>query len=310
MMPILQLGSPKVYKNHKLNNANFGDFTHNDYQVFLHLISKVGGVDRCGKYLQPQELQREYVLNAREFSELFNADLSNSYKTLYKACRKLMKTSILLEDTITPEVREINVCSMAEYNKDRGCITIQFTDAIMPYIAQVKAKFILYNLKEISNFSSFYTTRLYELIQEFKETGWMLKSVEQLREAFAVGDKLEHYADFKRKTFAHACREINNNYDMRLKFEEIKIGRKVIAVKFVFEKTLVYRAVNQRTGIETNVYKKPSLVSKKRSKTVAKISSGVVLEGQLSLDDLQQNEQGSKPMKGILSSILTKLFPK
>jgi len=25
--------TPKTYKNKKLNNANFGNFTHNDYQV-------------------------------------------------------------------------------------------------------------------------------------------------------------------------------------------------------------------------------------------------------------------------------------
>ena len=52
----------------------------------------------------------------------------------------------------------------------------------MPYLAQVKEKFVLYNLKEIANFGSLYTTRLYELIQEFKETGWRLKSVDQLLE--------------------------------------------------------------------------------------------------------------------------------
>ena len=29
----------KVFKNKKLNTANFGNFTHNDYQVFLHYLS-------------------------------------------------------------------------------------------------------------------------------------------------------------------------------------------------------------------------------------------------------------------------------
>ena len=36
-------------------------------------------------------------------------------------------------------------------------ITFKFTDDIMPYLLQAKEKFILYNLKEISNFGSFYT---------------------------------------------------------------------------------------------------------------------------------------------------------
>ena len=68
--------TPKIYKNKKLNNANFGDFNHNDYQVFLHLVSKIGGVDEYGKYLQSEQLKREYVLTANEFNKVFNTDLS------------------------------------------------------------------------------------------------------------------------------------------------------------------------------------------------------------------------------------------
>ena len=63
---VLKSKTPKVYKDKKLNNANFGDFNHSDYQVFLHLISKIGGVDEFGKYLQPEQLKRDYVLTAKE----------------------------------------------------------------------------------------------------------------------------------------------------------------------------------------------------------------------------------------------------
>jgi len=47
---VLNSKTPKTYKNNKLNSANFGDFTHTDYQVFLHLVTKIGGVDEFGKY--------------------------------------------------------------------------------------------------------------------------------------------------------------------------------------------------------------------------------------------------------------------
>lgn len=63
----------KTYKNKKLNTANFGNFTLNDYQVFLHLVSKIGGIDEFGKYLQPKQLQREHVLTAKEFSDVFRS---------------------------------------------------------------------------------------------------------------------------------------------------------------------------------------------------------------------------------------------
>ena len=301
IVEILKSKTPKPYKSKKLNNANFGNFSHSDYQVFLHLISKIGGVDEFGKYLQPEQLQREYILTAKEFSNIFNSDLSNSYKIIHKACKKLMKTSILVEKIEKQEVWEINVCSMAIYNKKQGSITIEFTDRIMPYLSQVKEKFVLYNLKEIANFGSLYTTRLYELIQEFQETGWVLKSIDQLRQVFALGNKFKMYGHFKNKILNHACQEINNNRDMDLKFEEIKEGRKVVAVKFLFKKTLVHKVTNRKTGIEKNVYVKPKARIKKKKESIPE-----VLEGQLSFDDLKDNPT---PMKSVMSSLLTKFFP-
>ena len=298
--------TPKTYKNKKLNNANFGNFTHNDYQVFLHLVSKLGGVDEFGKYLQPEQLEREHILSAKEFSEVFNTDLSNCYRFLHKACKKLMKTSIILEKPELSEVWEINVCSTAKYNSKQGTITIQFTDSIMPYLAQVRERFVLYNLKEIANFGSLYTTRLYELIQEFKETGWMLKSVEQLRETFAVGkNKFKLYGHFKKNTFAHACQEINDNYDIGLRFEELKEGRKVVAVKFFFKQTLVTQVTNQKTGETTNIYSKPKAKTNTRKKVKqANLANPLdILDGQLAFMELKPE---AKPMKSILSSILSK----
>ena len=300
---IFQSKTPKTYKNKKLNNANFGNFTHTDYQVFLHLVSKIGGVDEYGKYLQPEQLEREHILTAKEFSEMFHASLSNCYGILKKAVDKLMKTDIRIEKPNDKGFWRINICSMAEYNKHDGNITIKFTDDIMPYLAQVKQRFVLYNLKEISNFGSLYTTRLYELIQEFKETGWLLKSVEQLREIFAVGDKLKLYADFKRKTFIHACQEINCSYDISLSFEEIKEGRKVVAVKFSFKPVVVNTVVNQKTGIKNNIYVKPkpkSKQKKKRQPGLSKLSE--ILEEQLSFDNVKEDQNK-------FSSFISKFIP-
>ena len=296
---ILKSKTPKIYKNKKLNTANFGNFTLNDYQIFLHLVSKIGGVDEFGKYLQPEQLQREHILTAKEFSEVFDAGIDNSYKILRKAVDKLMKTDLKVERNESLELWRINVCSMAKYNKREGRITVKFTDDIMPYLAQVRKKFVLYNLKEIANFGSLYTTRLYELIQEFKETGWVLKSVEQLRDILAVGNKFKTYDNLKRKTFNHACQEINDNYDMDLRFEEIKEGRRVVAVKFLFKKTLVQKVTNRKTGVEKNVYVKPKARIKKKQ------SIPEVLEGQLSFDDLKDDP---KSMKNVMSSLLTKFF--
>lgn len=273
--------SPKVYKNKKLNNANCGEFNLNDYQVYLHLISKIGGVDRVGKYLQPTQIKREYTLTAKEFSEMFDVPLNFCYGVLKKAVDKLMKNDITVEQTEGQGYWRINVCSMAKYNEKAGSITIKFTDDIMPYLAQVKEKFVLYNLKEISNFRSIYAIRLYELLQEYKTTGWMKKTVEQLREIFLVGNKFPMYADFKRFTFGHASKEINRNYHLNLKFKEIKEGRKIAIIEFSFKPVAVKTEINAITGEVRNIYDRNEKIIKqvnkrgREAKTIKDILKGI-----------------------------------
>ena len=254
---IYKTKTPKVYKNKKLNNANFGTYNLNDYQVFLQLISKLGGIDAFGKYLQPEKLQREHTLTAKEFSNQFNVELDGAYTTLKRVAKKLTETSLTLEKPEIFETWHIALCSQAKYNHKEGSLTIKFTEEIMPYLAQVKSKFVLYNLKELANFGSLYSTRLYELIQEFKDTGFIIKSVEQLRDILVVGKKYTQYRDFKLYTFGHAVEEINSQYDIDLQFIEIKEGRAVKAVRFEFKPTFIRKGIDLTTGKERNIYLKP-----------------------------------------------------
>lgn len=240
--------TPKVYKSPKLNQSNFGDFTHTDYQVYLMLLSKLGGVDKNGKYLQAEELKREHTLSAKEFGQMFKMAPQNSYVALKKAVNKLLKTDITVPEDGTTSYWRINVCSQAKYVKDEGKIEIQFTDSIMPYLKQVKERFMVYNLADISNFKSIYATRLFELLQEFKETGWMLKSLDELRHSFSVGRKYTNYGHFKSRTIVPACEEINKNYHMKVRFEEIKEGKSVTAIKFIFKPVIVLKSTNENTG--------------------------------------------------------------
>ena len=128
---LLTSKTPKVYKNKKLNNANFSDYNLNEYQVFLQLITKVGKVDELGKYQQSNLLQREYTLTAKEFSLQFQIDITNAYQILKRSTKKLSRTAITLEQPDLFETWEIPVCSMAKYNHTEGSMTVEFNHKIM-----------------------------------------------------------------------------------------------------------------------------------------------------------------------------------
>ena len=247
---VIKSKTAKVYKNKKLN-TNFGDYNLNDYQVFLYLISRIGGIDELGKYLQPDQLARTHTITAKEFALQFNLELGGVYTILKRIAKRLTEISITLEQPELFKTWHISLCSSTEYNHSLGSLTVKFSEEIMPYLSQVKSRFVLYNLKEVANFGSLYTTRMYEMVQEFKDTGVIIKSLEQLRNIFAVGNKYPVYKDFKVKTFNHAVDEINSQYkSMGLKYNEIKDGRKVVAVEFVFNPILARVGDRGSAGID------------------------------------------------------------
>jgi plasmid replication initiation protein len=139
----------------------------------------------------------------------------------------------------------------------------------------------------------------------------MLKSIEQLREIFAVGNKLKPYNNFKQRTFDFACKEINSIYDIGLSYEELKEGRKVTAVRFSFKPTSIIKRLDQ-AGIAHNTYVKPSI--KKQNIKVPK--NREILKNQLAFKDLQDktkfessNEKFTSDPKSI-GSILTPFLQK
>ena len=261
MQKVHKRKAPKVYKNKKLNNANFGTYNLNDYQTFLLLISKLGKTNADGTYMQEDTLERAHTITAKEFSDAFNVDINTVYGVLKRASNKLARTAITLEKPELFQIWDIPICQNSCYNTKEGSLTVTFNADILPYLKQVKQKFVLYNLKEVANFGSLYSTRLYELIQEFKDTGWLVKSVAQLREVFAVGKKFKLYADFKKYTFAHAVDEINAQYPtMKLRFEEIKEGRKVVSIDFRFTPSTTIEQYNPVTKQLVSVTSKPKQV--------------------------------------------------
>lgn len=256
---VLKSKTKKIYKSNKLNKANFANFNLNDYRVYLNAIALIGGVTAQGKYIQPDELPREYRLSAIEFSNQFNIDIKNSYRILKQATDKLMNTNVKIEKPELFQTWKINVCERAVYNEKEGTIDIMFTGSIMEYLKQRTKNFTLYNLKEVADLTSIYAVRLYELMQQFNTTtGMLIHTIEQWREMLGVQPtQYKLYGHLKDKVFNQALEEINEKTGYQLIMTEIKEGRKVVRIRFDFTPDKVYSGVDLRTGEMTTRHKKP-----------------------------------------------------
>ena len=255
----LKSKTKKVYKNNKLNQACFATYNLNDYRVYLTAISLIGGVTTHGKYMQPDELPRNYRLSAMDFAKQFGIAPNNAYKILKTAMDKLRKADIKIERPDLSQTWYINVCEVVKYNQHEGTIDIMFTGSIMEYLKQRTKSFTLYNLNEVSNLTSFYAVRLYELVQQFNTTtGFLIHTVEQWRELFGLNpEQYPMYSNLKIKVLNQALEEINSKTGYKLKMTEEKDGRKVARVRFDFIPDQVHVGIDVTTGERKTRHKKP-----------------------------------------------------
>ena len=86
---------------------------------------------------------------------------------------------------------------------------IVFHENMIPYISQLKEQFTKLILKDVFQFSSFYSFRFYLMMMQFKETGFCKISIAELRDSLDLNNKYQLFADLKKWVIDTAIDEIN-----------------------------------------------------------------------------------------------------
>lgn len=236
-------------KNNVINEAVL-NVSSDQYKVFLLTLKKIG-YEYENQTIQIEKLNHEYCITAKECSHLFEHDIDNCYRSLKNSCKRLTRTPLILTNSELNEVWEIPVYSIMKYSHNKGMIMFKFSHEIIPYLSKIDAQYMKYDLKAICNMRSMYAIRLYELVMQFKNTGWIYKQVEELRQFFGISkDKLKMYADLKRRVIEYSVQKVNkNNPNIGLSFEEMKSGNKVVAIRFTFNKATTANIATPLTAI-------------------------------------------------------------
>ncbi len=102
---------------------------------------------------------------------------------------------------------------------------IVFHENMIPYISQLKEQFTKLILKDVFQFSSFYSFRFYLMMMQFKETGFCKISIAELRDSLDLNNKYQLFADLKKWVIDTAIDEINEKSPHTVGYELIKKGR-------------------------------------------------------------------------------------
>lgn len=100
---------------------------------------------------------------------------------------------------------------------------------IIPYISQLKAAFTQLHLEEFKGFNSFYSFRIYIMMKQFADTGYVIMKLEDFRKSLDLENNYKTVTDLRRWVLDTAMSDINEKSSYSAEYEltdkEGKSGR-------------------------------------------------------------------------------------
>jgi plasmid replication initiation protein len=211
--------SQVAVQSNALINARY-EMTAFQKKILLYIISMI----------QPDDEDfKRYQIHVKDFV----SDTDYKSKMLYGKLRQETKALIskVYEIEEPDRLLQISILSEAVYIKGKGLIEVRFTPALKPYLLQLKQHFTATPLKYILSFKSVHSMRIYEMLYQFKSTGFLVEKVEKLKYRLKIEAKYESYSAFKKYVIQQAQKELEQT-DMAFTFKEIKNGRKIDRIEF------------------------------------------------------------------------------
>jgi plasmid replication initiation protein len=216
-----------VTKSNSLIEAHY-ELSLTEQKIILFFVSKIRIND---------ENFHRHTISVEEFCELIGYKGRPRYTELSEITKKLL--SKVVEIKVGDKLKQFQWVSYVEYNTGKGTITLEFHEKMKPFLLQLKKEFTSYKLKNIMKLKSIYSIRIYEILKKWQPLKEVEIPLKELRKMVGAANKYAEYSNFKLKVLNVAKRELNKLTDIRFDFEEIKSGRKVVAIRFLIKSVAI-----------------------------------------------------------------------
>jgi plasmid replication initiation protein len=173
-------------------------------------------------------------IHAREYAEAWGLENKNSYMQIKAASLNLYDRDIVIFKDSGKRKAHFRWVDSCEYSEAQGVVALSFTKWVKPYLQELSKAYTSYKLLDIKKLRSSHSIRLYELIMQFKSTGFRVDSLDNLKHYFGVEDNYPRWVDFSKYVLMASCKEVTKGTPYKVEYEAIKKGRRVTGVKFKF----------------------------------------------------------------------------
>ena len=222
-----------VVKDNALNNASYNLDLVEQRLILLAIVE----ARESGKGINandPLEVHAEGYINH------FGVHRNTAYQALKDACNDFFARQFSyqkINERGNIENYRSRWVSEIGYVDNEAVVKLIFAPAIVPLITRLEEHFTKYELQQVSNLSSAYAVRLYELLIAWRSTGSTpVIELSDFRQRIGVLDtEYKRMERFKTSVLELAIKQINEHTDITVKYEQHKRGRSISGFSFTFK---------------------------------------------------------------------------
>ena len=180
------------------------------------------------------------TVHAESYINQFGVHRNTAYQALKDACNDLFARQFSyqkINERGNIENYRSRWVSEIGYVDNEAVVKLIFAPAIVPLITRLEEHFTKYELQQVSNLSSAYAVRLYELLIAWRSTGSTpIIELSDFRQIIGVLDtEYKRMERFKTSVLELAIKQINEHTDIIVKYEQHKRGRSISGFSFNFK---------------------------------------------------------------------------
>lgn len=219
----MNLKNELIVKANSLIEARY-ELNLMEQKIILYAVSKI---DTSSDNFNKVEIE------VKKVTELIDSTIKR-YTEFREIANKLMDRQVYLADKPNLDVRWL---ASSEYIGN-GIIELEFSEKLVPYLLQLKARFTRYQLKNILYMEYKYSIRMYELLKQYEKLGKRRFDLIKLKSMLSLEeDQYSRIFDFERFVLKPSMDEINKLTDINISYTRIKKGRKIIGIEYFIEST-------------------------------------------------------------------------
>ena len=238
----MRLMSKLVVKDNALMNASYNLDLVEQRLILLAIVE----ARESGKGINAND---PLTVHAESYINQFGVARQTAYQALKDACDDLFARQFSYQEINergnTENVRSRWV-SEVRYVDAEATVKLIFAPIVIPLITRLEERFTQYEMKQISELSTGYAIRLYELLICWRTTGKTpIIELADFRQKMGVLDaEYQRMYDLKKYVLEPSLKQINEHTDITASYEQHKKGRTITGFSFKFKQ-------KKKTGTET-----------------------------------------------------------